>query len=133
VSFQEPHRVWPPVRRFLTGLGGIGALALVLWFVESRTGWDALAGDTRAEAVARFSAEASRIAGKPVTIRCDESRDYVGFVHTQTASLPSESDGAYLTPERCFDLYRLAFGDEVLSRAARALAVLAHGRGTCAA
>ena len=36
-------------------------------------------------------------------------------------------DRAYLTPERCYDLYRLAFEDEVTwSRTARALAVLAH-------
>jgi hypothetical protein len=52
----------------------------VLLFVDSRTGWDSLGGDTRLEAVARFSDEASRIAEKPVTIRCDESRDYVGLV-----------------------------------------------------
>jgi hypothetical protein len=36
-------------------------------------------------------------------------------------------DHAYLTPERCLDLYRLAFEDEVTgSRTGRAIAVLAH-------
>jgi hypothetical protein len=127
VAFLERRRVWPPVRRFLTGLGVIGALALVIWVVESRTGWDALAGDTRAEAVARFSDEASRIAAKPVTIRCDESRDYVGLVQHADGVAAVGGDRAYLTPERCFDLYRLAFEDEVTSsQTARALAVLAH-------
>jgi hypothetical protein len=127
VAFPERRRVWPPVRRFLTGLGVIGALALVIWVVESRTGWDALAGDTRAEAVARFSDEASRIAAKPVTIRCDESRDYVGLVQHADGVAAVGGDRAYLTPERCFDLYRLAFEDEVTSsQTARALAVLAH-------
>jgi hypothetical protein len=127
VSFQEPRRVWPPVRRFLTGLGVIFVLALVLWLVESRTGWDALAGDTRAEAVARFSDEASRIAAKPVTIRCDESRDYVGLVQHADGVAAVGGDRAYLTPERCLDLYRLAFEGEVTSsQTARALAVLAH-------
>jgi len=127
VSFQDPRRVWPPVRRSLTGLGVIFVLALVLWLVESRTGWDALAGDTRAEAVARFSDEASRIAAKPVTIRCDESRDYVGLVQHADGVAAVGGDRAYLTPERCLDLYRLAFEGEVTSsQTARALAVLAH-------
>ena len=121
------RRVWPPVRRFLTGLGVIGGLALVLWFVESHSGWDALDGDTRVEAVARFSDEASRIAAKPVTIRCDESRDYVGLVQHADGVAAVGGDRAYLTPERCFDLYRLAFEGEVTSsQTARALAVLAH-------
>ena len=86
-----------------------------------------LAGDTRAEAVARFSDEASRIAAKPVTIRCDESRDYVGLVQHADGVAAVGGDRAYLTPERCLDLYRLAFEGEVTSsQTARALAVLAH-------
>jgi hypothetical protein len=69
VVVRDRKSPWPPIRRFLTGLTVIGALALILWVIEGRTGWDALDGDARAEAVARFSDEASRIAGKPVTIR----------------------------------------------------------------
>lgn len=115
------------LRRFLVGLGVIVLLALAVWFVESRTGWDALAGDTRADAATRFSEEASRIAGKPVTIRCDESRDYVGAVQHADGVATVGGDRAYLTPERCHDLYRLAFEGEVTSsQTARALAVLAH-------
>jgi hypothetical protein len=115
------------LRRFLVGLGVIVLLALAVWFVESRTGWDALAGDTRAAAATRFSEEASRIAGKPVTIRCDESRDYVGAVQHADGVATVGGDRAYLTPERCHDLYRLAFEGEVTSsQTARALAVLAH-------
>ncbi len=128
VAVEEGRRSrWHAVRRFLTGLGVIALLALVLWFVESRTGWDAVAGDTRAAAVTRFSAEASRIAGKPVAIRCDESRDYVGFVQHADGVAIVGGDRAYLTPERCYDLYRLGFEGEVTSsQTARALAVLAH-------
>lgn len=124
----EEHRSrWPAVRRFLTGLGVIAALGFVLWFVESRTGWDAIDGDTRAAAVARFSQEATRIADHPVSIRCDESRDYVGFVQHADGVAIVGGDRAYLTPERCYDLYRLAFEGEVTSsQTARALAVLAH-------
>ena len=128
---EEPYRerrdFWPPVRRFLVGLGVIGALALVFWLVESRTGWDALDVENRAEAVRLFSEEASRIAGKPVRIRCDESGEYVGAVQHADGVAAVGGDLAYLTPERCLDLYRLAFeGESRGSQTGRALAVLGH-------
>ena len=123
----ESRRFWPPVRRFLTGLAVIGVLVLTIWIVESRTGWDSIDGDRRVEAVARFSDEASTIAEKPVTILCDESRDYVGLVQHADGVAAVGGDRAYLTPERCLDLYRLAFKGEVnSSQTARAVAVLAH-------
>lgn len=123
----ERQSRWPAVRRFLTGVAVIAALAAVLWVVDVRSGWSSLDGDTRAAAVSRFSNEASRIAGKPVTIRCDESRDYVGFIQHADGVALVGGDRAYLTPERCHDLYRLAFEGEVTSsQTARALAVLAH-------
>jgi hypothetical protein len=123
----ERRGLWPPVRRLLVGAAVIGALALVVWVVESRTGWDALGEDTRAEATERFSDEASRIAEKPVTILCDESGDFVGAVQHADGVAAVGGDLAYLSPERCLDLYRLAFeGDVTGSQTARALAVLAH-------
>jgi hypothetical protein len=124
---QEPRRRWTPFRRFVAGLGLIAALALVFWVVESRTGWNGLDASTRAEAAARFSEEASLVADKPVTIRCDDSGEYVGAVQHADGVAVVGGDLAYLTPERCLDLYRLAFKDEVRSnRTGRALAVLAH-------
>jgi hypothetical protein len=127
VALRESPGIWPAVRRLLAGLGILGALALILWVVESRTGWDALDADTRTEAAARFSDEASLIAAKPVTIQCDESGDHVGVVqHADGAALVG-GNLAYLTPQRCLDLYRLAFEGEVTSsQTARAIAVLAH-------
>jgi hypothetical protein len=116
-----------PIRRFIAGLGLIGALALIFWVVEGHTGWNGLDASARAEAAARFSEEASRIAAKPVTIRCDESGNHVGAVQHADGAATVGGDLAYLTPERCLDLYRLAFKREVRSsRTARALAVLAH-------
>jgi hypothetical protein len=116
-----------PFRRFAIGVGVIAALALTFWVVESRTGWNGLGEDARAAATTRFSAEASRIAEKRVSIRCDESGDYVGAVQHADGVAVVGGDLAYLTPERCFDLYRLAFKGEVRSnRTGRALAVLAH-------
>ena len=74
--------------RLLAGLGVIGALAVVFWLVEGRTGWDSLSEEPRIEAAERFSSEASRIAGKPVTIECDESGEHVGVVqHADGAAL----------------------------------------------
>jgi hypothetical protein len=127
VAYVEREGLWPPLRRLLTGLAVIGALAVTIWFVETRTGWDALDAETRAEAAARFSAAASQVAEKPVTIRCDEAGDYVGAVQHADGVAAIGDDLAYLTPERCLDLYRLAFEGEVRSsQTARAVAVLAH-------
>jgi hypothetical protein len=125
-SEPEPDRL-RPLRGFVAGLGLIGALALTFWLVEANTGWRGLDESTRAAAAARFSNEASRIAEKPVTIRCDEGGDYVGAVQHADGAAAVGGNHAYLTPERCLDLYRLAFEDEVSSnRTARAIAVLAH-------
>ncbi len=121
----EPDR--RPLLGFLSGLGLIAVLAVVLWAVETRTGWDALDEDARATAAVLFSEEASRIAEKPVRIRCDETGDFVGAVQHADGVATIGGEVAYLTPERCLDLYRLAFEGEVRgSRTARALAVLAH-------
>jgi hypothetical protein len=126
-ELEDDAGLWHPIRRFLVGLVVIGALALLFWLVESRTGWDALSVETRTEAQDRFSQEASTIAEKPVRIRCDESGEYVGAVQHADGIATVGGDLAYLTPERCLDLYRLAFEGEVKSsQTARAIAVLAH-------
>jgi hypothetical protein len=124
----EPERALPPaVRGLIVGLAVIGGLALLLWFVDRHTGWDSLSAKTRTEATQRFSEEASKIAGKPVAIRCDEAGNVVGAVQHADGVALVGGEVAYLTPERCFDLYRLAFdGDITSNRTARALAVLAH-------
>jgi hypothetical protein len=123
----EPRPFLAPVRRFAVGLGLIAALVAVIWVVESRTGWDSLDRDTRIEATDRFAEEASEIAGKPVTIFCDESGEFVGAVQHADGVAIVGGDHAYLTPERCLDLYRLAFeGETTGSRTGRAIAVLAH-------
>ena len=123
---EEVRSRWA-LRRLLAGLVVIGALAAVFWFVESRTGWNGLSQAARAKATARFSREASAVAGKPVTIRCDESGNYVGAVQHADGVAQVGGTLAYLTPERCLALYRLAFKDRVDSnRTGLAIAVLAH-------
>jgi hypothetical protein len=116
-----------PVRRFLVGVGIIGALLVAIWFVESRTGWDSLSRDAKIAATDRFADEAALIADKPVTIYCDEAGDFVGAVQHADGVAIVDGEHAYLTPERCYDLYRLAFRDEVTgAQTGRAIAVLAH-------
>jgi hypothetical protein len=116
-----------PVRQLVVGLALIAALAALVWVVDRRSGWDGLGAETRAEAAQRFSREAARIAGHPVTIRCDESGDYVGAVQHADGVASIGGRLAYLAPERCLDLYRLAFKGEVaFSQTARSIAVLAH-------
>ena len=124
---EEEGRLPRAVRRLLVGLGVIASLAIVLWLVDRNTGWDSVPAEARAEATRRFSREASRIAGKPVTIRCDEAGEYVGAVQHADGVAIVGGDLAYLAPQRCYDLYRLAFDGEITSnRTGRALAVLAH-------
>jgi hypothetical protein len=119
----EPRR---PLRRLLAGVAIAGVLAAVVWFAGNR-GWNGLDDETRAEATARFSDEASRVVGRPVEIRCDEAGEFVGAVQHADGVAAVGGRLAFLTPEICHDLYRLAFRDEVtFSRTARALAVLAH-------
>jgi hypothetical protein len=116
-----------PLRRLLLALAVIGAAAAAAWFVDSRSGWRGLGDGTRHTAEALFSREASRIAGHPATIHCDDAGAHVGFVQHADGIAVVGGDTAYLTPERCYDLYRLAFRDEVHSGATgRAIAVLAH-------
>ena len=116
-----------PLVRLATGLGLIAALAALVVFVESRSGWNGVDSEAREAATSRFSAEASRLVGRPVEIRCDEEGEYVGAVQHADGVATVGGRLAYLTPERCYDLYRLAFDGEVSdSRTARAIAVLAH-------
>jgi hypothetical protein len=67
--------------------------------------------------------EQAREAGQESTA----AGDYVGVVQHADGAAAVGGDLAYLTPERCLDLYRLAFKGEVRSsRTGRALAVLAN-------
>ena len=125
-AWVEP-RAPSPLGRFAVGVAVIAALVGVVWILDGSTGWNSVSGERRAEAVARFSEEASLVAEKSVSIRCDEARDYVGAVQHADGVATLGGDLAILTPEICHDLYRLAFDGEVTgARTGRAIAVLAH-------
>jgi hypothetical protein len=135
-SDDEPNEIEPapaapyrrrPWRRLATAAAVLAALALAFWITDSRTGWDGLDESTQAEATERFAVEASAIADKPVTVECDEAGEHVGAVQHADGAAQVGGEVAYLTPERCYDLYRLALKDEVNgSQTARSIAVLAH-------
>jgi hypothetical protein len=122
----EPPPRGVPVRSLLAGLAVIAALGALAWVVDSRSGWGGLDDRTQAVAEERFSAEASRIAGHEVEIRCDESGERVGFVQHTDGVAEVGGRLAYLAPDRCHELYRLAFDGETDGATGRALAVLAH-------
>ncbi len=116
-----------PIRRLVVGVALIAALATGAWVVESNRGWNGVDDADRAAATKRFSQEASRVAGHPVEIRCDEAGEFVGAVQHSDGVAVVGGRLAYLAPERCYELFRLAFEDEVsFSQTARAIAVLAH-------
>ena len=126
---EEPETPPPrglPLGNLVAGLAVIVALAGLAWFVDSRSGWGGLDDRTQAAAEERFSAEASRIVGRPVEIRCDDSGERVGFVQHTDGVAEVGGRLAYLAPDRCDELYRLAFDGETGGNTGRAIAVLAH-------
>ena len=126
IADDQPPTRHQPLRRLVVGLAVLAALGAVVW-LAGRGGWESLDDEARATATRRFSSEASRIVGRPVEVRCDEAGEVVGVVQHADGAAEVGGSVAYLTPQRCHDLYRVAFEHDVaFSGAGRALAVLAH-------
>ena len=122
---RPPPRLWPR----LEALGAaLAVVALLLVVVLRDTGWRSLDDGEQRRTEARLSAEAARIAGHAVRVRCDARGQAVGIVQHADGIAEVGGRNALLTPEICFRLHRLAFdGDEgPFSQTARAIAVLAH-------
>lgn len=118
-------------RRFLArleGLAVVGALAFVLFVLLPERGWDELEQSEQARTEALLSAEAARIAGHEAHVRCDAEGEAVGVVQHADGLAEIGGSNAFLTPDLCHRLHRLAFEDDEgsFSRTARAIAVLAH-------
>lgn len=124
----------PPLRRHpsllsrFEGVAVVAALAFVLLVLVPRGGWDGLGADDRAKTEALIAAEAGRIAGHEARIHCDARGEAVGIVQHADGVAEVGGRNAYLTPQICYRLYRLAFKDDegAFSQTARAIAVLAH-------
>lgn len=130
----EVDEVWVaperPQRRLLPRLEGLAVLAVLvaLYFVLPESGWRGLDEAERTRTEARLSAEAARIAGHPVRVRCDAEGSQVGVVQHADGIAEVGGTNALLTPEICFRLHELAFDgrEGPFSQTARAIAVLAH-------
>lgn len=112
----------------LEGLVVVVALAFILFVLVPRGGWDGLDDGDRSRTEALLSAEAARIAGHEARVRCDARGERVGIVQHADGVAEVGGRNAFLTPQICFRLYRLAFEDDdgSFSQTARAIAVLAH-------
>ena len=128
VEEPRPLRRRGPLLGRLEGVVVVAALAFVLLVLVPKGGWDGLDGDDRARTEALLSAEAGRIAGHEARVHCDARGETVGIVQHADGVAEVGGRNAYLTPQICFRLHRLAFEDDegAFSQTARAIAVLAH-------
>ena len=114
--------------RRVEGLVALAALAVALLVLVPDRGWSSLDEAEQSRTGARLSAEAGRIAGHTARVHCDAEGKAVGVVQHADGLAEVGGRDAFLTPEICFRLHRLAFdGDEgSFGETARAIAVLAH-------
>jgi hypothetical protein len=104
------------------------ALFAYAYRVDRDAGWSSVPAAERTAAEKRFTAEAGRIAGRPVRMICDSDYAFTG-VGSDAAGIAFIPRGlAYLEPTVCRSLYRIAFQHHVGARddAAFAITVLAH-------
>lgn len=124
-----PGRPERRARRLGWGVGAVLATAALVLAVRSDRAatWGALPEAARVRAEARFAAEAARIAGRPVRVRCDEGYAFTG-AGSDTLGVAFPGSGlAYLDPSICRTLYDLALeGKRDGERTAEAVVVLAH-------
>jgi hypothetical protein len=123
-----PARPQRPRRRVAWLVGGVLAAIVVALAVRSdrAASWQALSSSDRTRSEARFTAEASRIAGGSVRIRCDDGYAFTGAGSDTLGVAFPRSALAYLDPTVCRTLYDLAFRGDGSERTIDAVIVLAH-------
>ena len=137
VEEEDGYRYIPPPSRpprsrgrRVAWLGGVAAV-LVLFFLAARADraatWRSLPDDERTRTVSRLTAEASIVAGRPVTIRCDEQYAFTG-AGSDTLGIAFPRAGiAYLDQGICRALHDLVLdGKDRGERTGEAIVVLAH-------
>ena len=137
VEEEDGYRYVPPPTRPPRGRGGTlawlaGAAAVVALFVlaaraDRAATWQSLADSERARTVSRLTSEASIVAGRPVTIRCDEQYAFTG-AGSDTLGIAFPRAGiAYLDQGICRALHDLVLdGKDRGERTGEAIVVLAH-------
>ena len=97
--YSKPVAAARPYWRYVAeALGALAVVAVILYFAVRPSGWDAVSPENQAQAEAVFSREASRIAGHPATVGCDESGRQVGYVQHADGVAEVGGTRAYLTP-----------------------------------
>ena len=124
-----PPRPAPPRSRW--AFRALGAVAVVVLFVlaaraDRGATWQVLSAAERARVVARFTSEATRIAHRRVTLRCDEQYDFTGAGSDTLGIAFPQAGIAYLDPSICRALRDLLADGAAGERQAEALVVLAH-------
>jgi len=130
VLVAAPPAQRPRSRRVPYAIGAVIAVALfvVTLRIDSRDTWSSLSPRARVRAEQRFTKEAAAIAGRAVTVRCDDAYGFTG-VGSDAAGVAFQRRGlAYLEPDVCRTLNDITAGRSVRSRedAAWAITVLAH-------
>lgn len=124
----------PPAERrrsrlpLAVGIALAATLFVVALRVDTRDTWSSLMSQERARAEQRFTREAAAIAGRPVTVRCDDGYAFTGAGSDAAGVAFIRSGIAYLEPDVCRTLHDIIAGDVPASRedAAFAITVLAH-------
>jgi hypothetical protein len=94
--------------------------------VDRAATWQALPSAERSRLVDRFASEASIIARRPVTLRCDEGYAFTG-AGSDTLGIAFPGAGiTYLAPSVCRDLRDLVVKGRDGERQGEAIVVLAH-------
>jgi hypothetical protein len=96
--------------------------------VDRSETWDAVPAETKVAAEARFTREAARIAGRPVSVRCDDVYAYTGVGSDALGVAFPGRALAFLEPGVCKTLTAVVFDGDRRERAetAEAVLVLAH-------
>lgn len=120
---REVHRA-----RHAIGVVLAVALFVVALRTDTRDTWSSLAPEVRTRSEQRFSREAQRIAGRPVTVACDDGYAFTGVGSDASGVAFPRRGLAFLEPDVCRTLHDIVAGRTVRSRedAAWAITVLAH-------
>jgi len=125
----------PPVREppgrhsRLAWLLGVAMAALLFGLAaraDRQASWSSLSDEERRRTVARLTAEASRVAGSPVRIECDERYAFTG-AGSDTLGVAFPRRGlAYLDPAVCRALHDALAARDIDEETIEAVIVLAH-------
>ncbi|HET9242818.1 MAG TPA: hypothetical protein VFN99_05200 [Gaiella sp.] len=136
VEDEEGYRYVPPPQRERRGKGrmvawAVGVVAGVALFAlaaraDRASTWQSLDAGARRQSVARLTSEAAIIAGRPVTLRCDENYSFTGSGSDTLGIAFPRAGITFLDPAVCRTLHDLLTDGDEHRDTGEALVVLAH-------